>query len=79
LISRAVAVIVAPTCSEGAGALTTTFVTVVADGALGPSLHAPTSAHIVTIAANEATVFIKARSSSTLVARENGGAHWPAA
>jgi hypothetical protein len=46
-MSLAVAVIVVPTCIEGDGAPTTIDVTVVAEGAVGPSLQALTKALIV--------------------------------
>jgi hypothetical protein len=63
-------VIFAPTCSEGDGALTTIDVTVVGDGAVGPSLHAPRTAHRVT----SATTFFM----STLLARETAELNDPA-
>ena len=50
LRSLALAVIVAPTCRDGDGAVTMTVVTVVSDGPVGPSLHAtsakPTATNI---------------------------------
>jgi hypothetical protein len=62
LVSRAVAVIVWPTCNVGDGAMTTIAVTVVGDGAVGPSLQAATAAHI--------TIRGKTLFMSTLLARE---------